>query len=67
MYRKLGKGSWILAAIAALAFASSAYAADPSFDAHGSVEQVYATDLSPGEQVAQFFDSILSFCNIFFC
>ncbi len=37
-----------MAAIASLAFASSASAADPSFDAHGSAEQVYATDLPAG-------------------
>src|ERR687893_1144527 len=30
----------------------SAGAAEPTFNAHGSVEQVYVTDLSPGEQVS---------------
>jgi uncharacterized protein len=30
----------------------SAGAAEPKFNAHGSVEQVYVTDLSPGEQVS---------------
>jgi predicted acyl esterase len=47
MYRILGMGSWLLAALLALAFASSA-SADTSFDAHGSVEQVYATGLPAG-------------------
>ena len=37
-----------MAAIASLVFASSASAADPSFDAHGSAEQVYATGLPAG-------------------
>jgi predicted acyl esterase len=32
--------------------AGSASAAKPKFNAHGSVEQVYVTDLSPGEQVS---------------
>src|SRR4249920_3335853 len=41
MHRKVGIG--VLAAGIALVFASSAAAA--SFDAHGSVEQVYATGL----------------------
>src|SRR3954451_10118010 len=50
MYRVLGKGA--VGIIVALAFASSAYAAAPSFDAHGSVEQVYATGLSPGAAVS---------------
>src|SRR3954453_16821580 len=50
MYRVLGKGA--VGVIVALAFASSAYAAEPSFDAHGSVEQVYATGLSPGAAVS---------------
>src|SRR3954468_24855070 len=36
------------AAALALAFASSAGAASASMDAHGSVEQVYVTGLSPG-------------------
>src|SRR5207247_177464 len=31
-----------------LVFSSGASAAEPSFSAHGSVEQVYATGLSPG-------------------
>jgi uncharacterized protein len=38
----------LLAVALALVFASSAVAADPSFDAHGSVEQVYATGLPAG-------------------
>src|SRR5918992_581823 len=32
--------------------AGSASAAEPRFNAHGSVEQVYVTDLSPSEQVS---------------
>jgi hypothetical protein len=44
MHRKVGIG--VLAAGIALVFASSAAAA--SFDAHGSVEQVYATGLPAG-------------------
>src|SRR3954447_21589617 len=44
MHRKVGIG--VLAAGIALVFASSASAA--SFDAHGSVEQVYATGLPAG-------------------
>src|SRR5918998_2756473 len=32
--------------------AGSASAAEPRFNAHGSVEQVYVTDLSPAEQVS---------------
>jgi predicted acyl esterase len=46
MYRKLG--SLVAAAAVALVFASSAAAAEPSFSAHGSVEQVYATGLPAG-------------------
>jgi uncharacterized protein len=45
MHLKLGTS--LLAAFLALVFASSA-AADTSFDAHGSVEQVYATGLPAG-------------------
>jgi uncharacterized protein len=48
MYRKVG--SLVIAAGVALVFASSASAA--SFDAHGSVEQVYATGLPSGTQVS---------------
>src|SRR5829696_7870573 len=51
--------SWVplWAALLALVFmltarADSADAAEPTFKAHGSVEQVYVTDLSPGEQVS---------------
>src|SRR5882724_9590771 len=44
MHRKVGIG--VLVAGIALVFASSAAAA--SFDAHGSVEQVYATGLPAG-------------------
>src|SRR6187401_1007540 len=48
MYRKVG--SLVIAAGVALVVASSASAA--SFDAHGSVEQVYATGLPSGTQVS---------------
>jgi len=48
MHRKVGIP--LLAAVLSLAFASSAAAA--SFDAGGSVEQVYATGLPAGEQVS---------------
>jgi predicted acyl esterase len=42
-----------LAAIAiALVFAAGAAAAEPSFSARGSVEQVYATDLPPSAEVS---------------
>src|SRR5437588_7248311 len=43
------------AAVLAFAFATTAGAASAAastFNAHGSVEQVYATDLTPGEQVS---------------
>jgi predicted acyl esterase len=46
MYRKVG--SFLVAVVAALAMASGAAAAEPSFDAHGSAEQVYATGLPAG-------------------
>ena len=46
MYRKVG--ILAVAAVVALGFASGAAAAGPSFDAHGSVEQVYATGLPAG-------------------
>ncbi len=52
MYRKMG--SLIVAAVLALAFASSAAAA--SFEAHGSVEQVYATGL-PADASTSLLDS----------
>jgi predicted acyl esterase len=48
MYRKLG--SLVVAAVLALVFASSASAA--TFEAHGSVEQVYATGLPAGASVS---------------
>jgi uncharacterized protein len=48
MFRRVG--SLVVAALAALVFASSASAA--SFDARGSVEQVYATGLTPDAQVS---------------
>jgi uncharacterized protein len=50
VYRVLG--SLVAVAALALVFASSAVAADPSFDAHGSVEQVYATGLPSGESTS---------------
>jgi predicted acyl esterase len=46
MYRKVG--SLVATGCLALIFASGAAAATPSFDAHGSVEQVYATGLPAG-------------------
>jgi predicted acyl esterase len=50
MKRKLGIG--VVAAVLALAFANSASAIPaPVLDAHGSMEQVYATGLPPGSQV----------------
>jgi hypothetical protein len=52
MYRKMG--SLIVAAVLALVFASSAAAA--SFEAHGSVEQVYATGL-PADASTSLLDS----------
>jgi hypothetical protein len=42
----------ITAIALALVFVSGAAAAEPSFSAHGSVEQVYATGLPPGAQVS---------------
>jgi uncharacterized protein len=42
----------LVVALTALAFATFASAAEASFRAHGSVEQVYATGLSSGEQVS---------------
>src|SRR6476659_3553298 len=45
MFRKVGIS--LGAVVMALVFASSAAAANPSFEAHGSVEQVYATGLPP--------------------
>jgi uncharacterized protein len=50
MYRKVG--TLAVVAAFALVFASSASAATPSFDAHGSVEQVYATGLPAGAQTS---------------
>ena len=40
------------AAAAAFAFPTGASAAEPSFSAHGSVEQVYVTGLKPGARTA---------------
>src|SRR3954447_14425005 len=45
----------LCAAVLAFAFATTggaASAAASTFNAHGSVEQVYVTDLTPGEQVS---------------
>ena len=50
MYRIMGMGSWLVAAIIALAFASSASAA--SFEARGSTEQVDVTGLTPNVPVS---------------
>src|SRR5947199_2247974 len=50
MLRKVSTS--LVLAVLALAFASSAAAADPSFSARGSVEQVYATGLPPGAQAS---------------
>src|SRR4051794_28836146 len=50
MARRLGGSLAVI--VLALAFASSAAGAAPSFDAHGSVEQVYATHLPPGAQTS---------------
>jgi uncharacterized protein len=50
MYRKLGIGSWLVAAVIALVFASSAAAA--GFDARGSTEQVDVTGLTPNASVS---------------
>jgi predicted acyl esterase len=50
MYRKVGTA--LLAAFLALVLASSASAAEPSFSAHGSVGQVYATGLPGGAQTS---------------
>jgi predicted acyl esterase len=41
-------GTLVVGAVLALALATSASAAEPSFSAHGSVEQVYATGLPGG-------------------
>src|SRR5215218_4355900 len=50
MLRKVGI---CLAAVAlTLVVASGATAAEPSFSAHGSVEQVYATGLPPGAETS---------------
>jgi predicted acyl esterase len=47
--RVVSRISFVLAGVAlAFVFASGASAAEPSFSAHGSVEQVYATGLPPG-------------------
>jgi predicted acyl esterase len=50
MHRKVGTPLAIVAF--ALVFASSAAAADPSFEARGSAEQVYATDLPAGAAIS---------------
>src|SRR5438045_1872702 len=43
-----GRGVALIVAVVVLAFSGTANAADPSLDAHGSVEQVYVTGLAPG-------------------
>src|SRR5215210_2622082 len=50
MLRKAGIGATAVAF--ALAFATGAEAAEPSFSAHGSAEQVYATHLPAGAQTS---------------
>jgi predicted acyl esterase len=45
-------GGLLAAIVGLLVFASSASAAEPSFSAHGSVEQVYATGLPAGAQTS---------------
>jgi predicted acyl esterase len=50
VYRKIS--ITLVAAAFTLLLASGASAAEPSFDAHGSVEQVYATSLPPGASVS---------------
>src|SRR3954453_5252509 len=40
------------AVLALMSTAAASAASAATFSAHGSVEQVYATDLSPGEQVS---------------
>ena len=52
MVRRLVLGCGLLAMLSVFGCAgSAAVAATPSFDAHGSVEQVYATGLEPGAPV----------------
>src|SRR3954470_17787301 len=50
MHRKVGIP--LVAVVLALVFASGASAAEPSFSAHASVEQVYATGLPAGAQTS---------------
>jgi predicted acyl esterase len=50
MHRKVGIA--LVAVVLALVFAGGASAAEPSFNAHGSVEQVYATGLPAGAQTS---------------
>jgi uncharacterized protein len=50
MLRKVGIS--LAAAVLVLVFATSAVAAEPSFTARGSVEQVYATGLPPGAETS---------------
>jgi predicted acyl esterase len=47
-----GLGGFLAAVALTLAFASGGSAAEPSFSAHGSVEQVYATGLPPGAETS---------------
>jgi predicted acyl esterase len=43
---------WLGAAVLALTFATGAGAAEAALDAHGSVQQVYATGAAPGAQMS---------------
>ena len=49
-----GAPAWValVCALLALLLVPGSAAADPAIDAHGSVEQVYATGLAPGAQVS---------------
>src|SRR5436190_10849372 len=47
-----GRGACLVAVVGALCCAGVASAAEPAFNARGSVEQVYATGLAPGAQAS---------------
>src|SRR4051794_24862295 len=47
-----GRGIWLVAVVCALCCSGAASATEPAFNAHGSVEQVYATGLAPGAQAS---------------
>jgi uncharacterized protein len=51
MRRIVALAALAIATLVAMMAAGPAHAAKATFDAHGSVEQVYATELTPGEQV----------------